>query len=70
LRHGTHQAQLDEQVWTELRTMAEEQHQDVPSLLTEAIPEYPKRRRVCPVVMKKLEGASDENRWLGERLAG
>ncbi|HKL63970.1 MAG TPA: hypothetical protein VJ883_11420 [Woeseiaceae bacterium] len=62
-------SKVDEKVWAELRAMAEEQHQSVSGLLTEAISEYLQRRRVRPDVLKHLGDSIDENRRLGELLA-
>ncbi len=62
-------SKVDEQVWAELRAMAEESHQSVSGLLTEAISEYLQRRRVRPAVLKHLDDSIDENRRLGELLA-
>jgi predicted transcriptional regulator len=62
-------SKVDEKVWAELRAMAEEQHQSVSGLLTEAISEYLQRRRVRPDVLKHLDDSIDENRRLGELLA-
>lgn len=62
-------SKVDEQVWAELRAMAEERHQTVSGLLTEAIREYLQRRRVRPVVLRHLEDSIEQNRRLGELLA-
>jgi len=62
-------SKVDEQVWAELRALAEESHQSVSGLLTEAISEYVQRRRVRPTVMKHLEDSIEQNRRLGELLA-
>ncbi|TVQ50387.1 MAG: hypothetical protein EA371_00660 [Gammaproteobacteria bacterium] len=62
-------SKVDQQVWEELRAMAEENHQNVSGLLTEAISEYLARRRVRPAVMAHLEDSIEQNRRLGELLA-
>lgn len=62
-------SKVDEKVWAELRAIAQEQHQSVSGLLTEAISEYVQRRRVRPDVLKHLDDSIDENRRLGELLA-
>lgn len=62
-------SKVDEQVWAELRAMAEENHQSVSGLLTEAIREYVRRRRVRPAVLQHLEDSVERNRRLGELLA-
>lgn len=62
-------SKVDEEVWAELRAMAEESHRSVSGLLTEAIREYIQRRRVRPVVLRHLEDSIERNRRLGELLA-
>lgn len=62
-------SKVDEKVWAELRAMADETHQSVSGLLTEAIREYLARKRVRPEVLQHLERSIDENRRLGELLA-
>lgn len=62
-------SKVDEQVWAELRAMADETHQSVSGLLTEAIREYLARKRVRPEVLQHLERSIEDNRRLGELLA-
>lgn len=62
-------SKVDEKVWSELRAMADETHQNVSGLLTEAIREYLQRRRVRPVVLRHLDESIAQNRRLGELLA-
>jgi len=62
-------SKVDEQVWAELRALAEESHQSVSGLLTEAISEYVQRRRVRPTVLQHLDDSIEQNRRLGELLA-
>lgn len=62
-------SKVDEQVWAELRAMADETHQSMSGLLTEAIREYLARKRVRPEVLHHLEQSIKENRRLGELLA-
>lgn len=62
-------SKVDEEVWAELRAMAEESHRSVSGLLTEAIREYIQRRRVRPVVLRHLEDSIERNQRLGELLA-
>jgi predicted transcriptional regulator len=62
-------SKVDEKVWAELRAIAEESHQSLSGLLTEAIGEYVQRRRVRPVVLEHLDESINENRRLGELLA-
>jgi hypothetical protein len=62
-------SKVDEQVWSELCAMAEETHQNVSGLLTEAIREYLLRHRVRPEVLEHLDASVERNRRLGELLA-
>ena len=55
--------------WEDLKALAEESHQSISGLLTEAIREYIQRRRVRPDVLKHLEDSMHENEELGRRLA-
>ena len=62
-------SKVDELVWRELRAIAEESHQSIGGLLTEAISDYVRRRRVRPEVLKHLEDSMEENEELGRLLA-
>lgn len=62
-------SKVDEAVWQELRELAAESHQNLSGLLTEAIREYIRRRRVRPEVMERLERSIADNEELGRRLA-
>lgn len=62
-------SKVDEKVWDDLRALAEESHQTVAGLLTEAIAEYLQRRRVRPVVLEHLDESIERNEKLGELLA-
>jgi len=63
-------SKLDEEVWNDLKQLANETHQNVSGLLTEAVREYVQRRRVRPSVLRHLERSMEENEQLGELLAG
>ena len=63
-------SKLDEKVWNDLKELANETHQNVSGLLTEAVREYVQRRRVRPSVLRHLERSMDENDQLGKLLAG
>jgi predicted transcriptional regulator len=62
-------SQVDEKVWEDLRAIASESHQNISGLLTEAIADYVKRRRLRPEVARHLADSIDKNRELGELLA-
>lgn len=62
-------SKVDEAVWKDLKMLAQEQHQNVSGLLTEAIREYIKRKRVRPEVLAHLDDSMAENDELGKLLA-
>ena len=62
-------SKVDEKVWNDLKDLAHESHQSISGLLTEAITDYLRRRRVRPAVMDHLELSMDENEELGRLLA-
>ena len=62
-------SKVDEDVWNEWRELATESHQSISGLLTEAIREYVRKRRVRPVVLGHLEDSIRDNRELGRLLA-
>ncbi len=62
-------SKVDAAVWNDLRALANETHQNVSGLLTEAIREYVQRRRVRPKVLSHLERSMNDNEELGRRLA-
>ncbi len=55
--------------WEDLKALAQESNQNISGLLTEAIQEYVRRRRVRPVVSKHLDDSIQENETLGRLLA-
>ncbi len=60
---------VEEEVWEELRALAQESHQSISGLLTEAIRDYVRRRRIRPQVLGHLEESIAENEELGKLLA-
>lgn len=62
-------SKVDAEVWNELKTFAEESHRNVSGLLTEAIREYLRRKRLRPEVLSHLEDSIAENEELGRLLA-
>jgi len=62
-------SQVEEAVWAEVRAFAEESHQSISGLLTEALREYLQRRRVRPAVLRHLESSMADNEELGRLLA-
>ena len=62
-------SKVEEAVWLELQALAAESHQTISGLLTEAIRDYVRRRRVRPEVLTHLEHSMREHDELGRRLA-
>jgi len=62
-------SKVDEDAWRELKDLAEESHQSIAGLLTDAIQEYVRRRRVRPDVLRHLEDSIADNEELGRLLA-
>jgi predicted transcriptional regulator len=60
---------VEQKEWEDLKALAAESHQNVSGLLTEAIRDYVRRRRVRPVVLDHLEDSILENEELGNLLA-
>lgn len=62
-------SKVEESVWNDLKATANESHQNVSGLLTEAIADFLRRRRVRPEVKNHLEDSIRENEELGKLLA-
>lgn len=62
-------SKVEREQWEALQELARESHQSISGLLTEAISEYLRRRRLRPAVLSHLEDSMDENEELGRRLA-
>lgn len=62
-------SKVEESEWKALQQLARESHQNISGVLTEAIREYVKRRRVRAEVLDHLEDSIEQNRELGRRLA-
>ena len=62
-------SKVEQAEWTALQDLARESHQSISGLLTEAIADYVRKRRMRPAVMDHLEDAMQENEDLGHRLA-
>ena len=61
-------SKIDAEAWEELRALAQESHQNISGLLTEAVRDYLRRRRVRPEVLTHLEDSIEANEELGRRL--
>lgn len=62
-------SKVDAAAWEELKQLANESHQNISGVLTEAIRDYVRKRRVRPVVMQHLEDSIRDNKELGQLLA-
>ncbi len=62
-------SKVEEAEWKALQDLARESHQSISGLLTEAISDYVRKRRLRPSVMDHLEDSIQDNAELGHRLA-
>ena len=62
-------SKVEQAEWKALQDLARESHQSISGLLTEAIRDYVRKRRLRPAVMDHLEESIEENEDLGRRLA-
>jgi len=62
-------SKVEEQEWRALQALARESHQSISGLLSEAIRDYVRRRRLRPTVLNHLEESITDNEELGRRLA-
>ena len=62
-------SKVDEAAWEELRQLASESHQNISGVLTEAIRDYIRKRRVRPAVIQHLNESIRDNEELGRLLA-
>jgi hypothetical protein len=62
-------SKVEEQEWAALQAIAQESQQSIAGLLSEAVADYVRKRRLRPVVLSHLEASMDQNEELGRRLA-
>ncbi len=62
-------SKVEQAQWRALQELARESHQTISGLLTEAISDYVRKRRLRPVVLDHLKESMAENQELGRRLA-
>ena len=62
-------SKVEEAVWNDLKALADESHQNISGLLTEAIRDYLRKRRLRPDVLRHLEDSIRDNEKLGRLLA-
>lgn len=62
-------SKVERREWEALQALASETNQSISGLLSEAVAEYVRRRRLRPEVMKHLEDSISDNEELGKLLA-
>jgi len=62
-------SKVEEREWNALQELARESHQSISGLLTDAIRDYVRKRRLRPIVVSHLEDSMNENEELGKLLA-
>jgi len=62
-------SKVEQSEWEALQAIAHESRQSIAGLLTEAVADYVRKRRLRPAVLSHLEDSMNENEELGQRLA-
>lgn len=62
-------SKVEKSAWEALKALAEESHQSISGLLTAAVEDYVRKRRIRPEVLNHLEDSIERNEELGRRLA-
>ena len=62
-------SKVEQREWVALQELARESHQSNSGLLTDAIRDFVRKRRLRPTVVSHLEDSMDENEELGKLLA-
>ncbi|MBE9549358.1 MAG: hypothetical protein IMF09_08150 [Proteobacteria bacterium] len=62
-------SKVEQREWQALQAIAYESNQSIAGLLSEAVADYVRKRRVRPQVLSHLEDSITENAELGQRLA-
>lgn len=62
-------SKVEQREWEALQALARESKQSISGLLSEAVGDYVRRRRLRPTVMSHLEDSMNEHEELGHRLA-
>jgi predicted transcriptional regulator len=62
-------SKVEEREWVALQAIAQESQQSIAVLLSEAVADFVRKRRMRPVVLSHLEASMKENEELGKRLA-
>jgi hypothetical protein len=62
-------SKVEQREWEALQAIAYESNQSIAGLLSEAVADYVRKRRLRPEVLSHLEDSMSENEELGHRLA-
>ena len=62
-------SKVEQKEWEALQSLTRESQQSISGLLSEAVADYVRKRRLRPVVLSNLEDSMNENEELGHRLA-
>ena len=62
-------SKVEQREWEALQALAAESKQSIAGLLSEALADYVRKRRLRPQVMAHLENSIGENEELGQLLA-
>jgi len=62
-------SKVEQREWEALQAIAYESKQSIAGLLSEAVADYVRKRRLRPEVLSHLEDSIDDNEALGHRLA-
>jgi hypothetical protein len=62
-------SKVEQAEWEALQSIAIESQQSISGLLSEAVADYVRKRRLRPAVLSHLEDSISENEELGQRLA-
>lgn len=62
-------SKVEQREWEALQQLSRESNQNISGLLSEAVADYVRKRRLRPEVMSHLEDSISENEELGKLLA-
>lgn len=62
-------SKVEQSEWEALQTIADESRQNISDLLSEALADYVRKRRLRPEVLSHLNDSIGENKKLGQLLA-
>ena len=62
-------SKVEQREWEALQAIASESQQSISGLLSEAVADYVRKRRLRPTVLSHLEDSIESNEELGRRLA-